>query len=137
MQFLPLPRDRMVEADEIATIDIAVFSTDLWSEARGPSFYKVLLRAPHPKWLHVFAAGTDHPVFAEIRRRGIRLTHSAGASAIPIAHTVIMHVLALSREARRFAIAQSAREWDESIVADVEGRTMGIVGLGNIGAEVN
>ncbi len=125
-----------MEADEIASIDLAVFTSDLWSEGRGPSFYKVLLQAPQPQWLHVFAAGTDHPVFAEIRRRGIRLTHSAGASAIPIAHTVIMHVIALSREARRFAIAQSARKWAESPVADVEGRTMGIVGLGNIGAEV-
>ena len=123
-------------ADEIESIDLAVFSADLWTEGRGPTFYKVLLQAPQPKWLHVFAAGVDHPVFAEVRRRGIRLTHSAGSSAIPIAHTVIMHVLALSRCSRAFAVAQSAYEWAESEVTDVEGRTMGIVGLGSIGAEV-
>jgi phosphoglycerate dehydrogenase-like enzyme len=84
----------------------------------------------------MFAAGVDHPVFLEVRRRGVRLTHSAGSSAIPIAHTVIMHVLALCRGARTFAVAQAAREWAESDVVDVEGRTMGIVGLGSIGAEV-
>ena len=83
LQLLALAGDRQMEADEIASIDLAVFTSDLWSEGRGPSFYKVLLQAPQPQWLHVFAAGTDHPVFAEIRRRGIRLTHSAGASAIP------------------------------------------------------
>ena len=126
----------MLEAGEIETIDLAVFSADLWSEGRGPSFYKVLLQATQPKWLHVFAAGVDHPVFAEVRRRGVRLTHSAGSSSIPIAHTVIMHVLALCRGARKFAVAQAAREWAQSDVVDVEGRTMGIVGLGAIGAEV-
>jgi len=126
----------MMSADEINGIDLAVFSADLWLDGRGPSFYKVLLQAPQPKWLHVFAAGTDHPVFAEVRRRGIRLTHSAGSSAVPIAHTVIMHVLALSRRARAFAVAQSAHEWAETDVVDVESRTMGIVGLGSIGAEV-
>ncbi len=126
----------MMAAEEIEGIDLAVFSADLWSEGRGPSFYKVLLQAPQPQWLHVFAAGVDHPVFAEVRRRGIRLTHSAGSSATPIAHTVIMHVLALSRQARAFAVAQSAHAWVESDVADVEGRTMGIIGLGSIGTEV-
>ncbi len=136
LQFLQLPRDRMLTAEEIESIDLAVFSADMWAEERGPSFFKVLLQAPHPKWLHMFAAGVDHPVLAEVRRRGCRLTHSAGSSAVPIAHTVIMHVLALCRGARAFAVAQSAHEWAESDVVDVEGRTMGIIGLGNIGAEV-
>ncbi len=108
----------------------------MWTEERGPSFFKVLLQAPKAKWLHMLAAGVDHPVFDELRSRGIRLTHSAGSSAVPIAHTVIMHVVALCRSARAFAVAQSAHEWAESDVVDVEGRTMGIIGLGSIGAEV-
>ena len=47
-----------------------------------------------------------------------------------------MQILALCRGARAFAIAQSARVWGEQDVVDVEGRTIGIVGLGSIGAEV-
>ena len=126
----------MMAAEEIEGIDLAIFSADLWTEGRGPAFYKVLLEAPRPQWLHVFVAGTDHPVFAELRRRGVRLTHSAGSSAKPIAYTVIMHALVLCRDARSFAVAQSKHEWAESDVVDVEGRTMGIVGLGSIGTEV-
>ena len=136
LRFLTLPHEGKLESDAIETIDLAVFSTDLWTSGRAPSFFKVLLQAPNPKWLHVFAAGVDNAVFAEIRRRGIRLTNSAGSSATPIAQTVIMHTLALCRAARTFAIAQSAHEWVEQDVVDVEGRTMGIVGLGSIGAEV-
>jgi phosphoglycerate dehydrogenase-like enzyme len=136
LQFLTLPHDRKLDIDEIARIDLAVFSTDLWASGQGPSFFKVLLQAPQPKWLHVFAAGTDNPVFEEVRRRSIRLTNSAGSSATPIAHTVIMHVLALTRAARTVAVAQSSHEWAEQDVVDVEGRTLGIIGLGSIGAEV-
>jgi phosphoglycerate dehydrogenase-like enzyme len=84
----------------------------------------------------MFSAGTDNPVFAQLLRQGCRLTNSVGASATPIAHTVIMHTIALCREAHTFAMAQRDRRWVESTVADVEGRTMGIVGLGSIGGEV-
>ena len=102
-----LPEEGRLGDDEIFRIDSAVFSHDLWMGGRGASFFKVLLNAPNVKWLHMFSAGTDNPIFAEIRRRDIRLTHSAGSSATPIAHTVIMHTLALCREARPLAVAQS------------------------------
>jgi len=131
-----LPDEGRLSDDEIARIDIAVFSHDLWMGGRGGSFFKVLLNAPNAKWLHQFSAGTDNPIFAEVRRRGMRLTHSAGSSATPIAHTVIMHILALCRGARPLAIAQSEHMWADREVTDVEGRTLGIVGLGSIGSEV-
>ena len=122
--------------DEIARIDLAVFSADLWREERGAPFMKVLLEAPNATWLHMFSAGLDNPVFPELGRRGITVTHSAGSSAIPIAHTVIMHVISLCRETRAFGVAQSEHRWANSGTLDLEGRRMGIVGLGAIGTEV-
>ena len=113
-----------------------MFSADLWREGRGSSFMKVLLQAPNARWLHMFSAGLDDPVFALIGDRGVTVTHSAGSSAVPIAHSVIMHVIAMCRDARPLAIAQSKHEWSSRGTLDVEGRTMGIVGLGAIGSEV-
>jgi phosphoglycerate dehydrogenase-like enzyme len=136
LSYVALPAEGRLSDDDIARIDLAVFTADIWTGDRGPAFFKVLLRAPNAKWLHMFAAGTDDPVFAELRRRGTRLTHSAGSSATPIAHTVIMHTIALCRGARELAVAQQQRRWAERDVTDVEGRTMGIIGLGSIGAEV-
>lgn len=122
----------------MAAIDIATFSSDLWLSGRGPSFFSVLLQAPSVQWLHMFAAGLDSPLFTELRRRGMRLTNSPGSTARPIAHTVMMHLVALCRNARRFADAQQRHEWAARAIAneDLEGRTVGIIGLGNIGAEV-
>lgn len=136
LQFLELPRDRMMTPDEIERIDLAVFSADLWREERGAPFMKVLLQAPNATWLHMFSAGLDNPVFTALGQQGITVTHSAGSSAVPIAHTVIMHVIALCREARAFGVAQSEHRWANSDTIDVEGRRMAIIGLGAIGSEV-
>ncbi|MBI4933427.1 MAG: D-2-hydroxyacid dehydrogenase [Actinobacteria bacterium] len=136
LDFLVLPDDRHLEEHEMATIDLAVFSADLWREQRGPSFMKVLLQAPNVQWLHMFSAGLDNPVFAMLGERGITVTHSAGSSAVPIAHTVVMHLIAMCRDARPLSIAQSNHEWSNRGTLDVEGRRLGIVGLGAIGSEV-
>ena len=136
LRYVVLPSAGRLADEQIGLIDLAVFTSDLWNDNRGPNFFKVLLQAPRAKWLHMFSAGVDNPVFAELLRRGVRLTHSAGSSATPIAHTVIMHIIALCRGARSLAVAQSQRDWAERDVTDVEGRTMGIVGLGSIGTEV-
>ena len=131
-----MPTEGHVGEADLARIDLAVFTPDAWVGGLGAPFFGALLRAPNARWLHMFAAGTDNPVFAQLLRQGVRLTNSAGSSATPIAHTVIMHVIGLCRDARTFAIAQHEHRWAERNAVDVEGRTMGIVGLGSIGSEV-
>jgi len=136
LDVVTLPAHGRMADDETARIDIAVFSADLWSEGRGPAFMKVLLSAPKARWLHTFSAGLDDPVFDLFRDRGVLVTHSAGSSAIPIAHTVMMQVLSMCRNGRRWATAQTRHEWDAADIIDVEDRTMGVIGLGGIGTEV-
>lgn len=131
-----MPTEGHVSEADLARINLAVFTPDAWVGGLGGPFFGALLRAPNAQWLHMFAAGTDNPVFAQLLRQGVRLTNSAGSSATPIAHSVIMHTIALCRDARTFAIAQQEHRWAERNAVDVEGRTMGIVGLGSIGSEV-
>jgi len=134
--FVVLPHEGRVPVSDIERIDIAVFSADLWRERRGSAFIRVLLDAPHAVWLHMFAAGLDDPVFGRLGARGVTVTHSAGTSAVPIAHTVIMQLIAMCRRGRGWHLAQAERRWDQGEVDDVEGRRVTIVGLGAIGAEV-
>lgn len=136
IDLVPLVDGQPLTEEDLARIQVAVFTNDIWTTGGGPAFFSVLFRAPALQWLHACYAGLDHPVYNRLREQGVRLTNSAGASATPIAHTVMMHVIALCRDARRFAVAQSKHEWPEREVSDVEGRTMGIIGLGSIGAEV-
>ena len=48
--------------------------------------------------MQVFNAGVDHPVFASILERGVRLTNSSGTASTPIAQTAIAGMLHLTRE---------------------------------------
>jgi phosphoglycerate dehydrogenase-like enzyme len=68
--------------------------------------------------------------------RGVRLTTSSGASASPIAGTVMLYLLALSRNLPGWLRSQSAREWAPAPFRDLEGQRLVVVGYGPIGAEV-
>ena len=134
--FVVLPHEGRVADEQVERIDLAVFSSDLWREGRSSTFMRVLLDAPRAVWLHMFSAGLDNPVFAALGERGITVTHSAGSSAVPIAHTVMMQLIAMCRRGRGWHLAQAERRWDLGEVDDVEGRRVTVVGLGAIGAEV-
>src|SRR5690606_30890877 len=99
------------------------------------NFMGTCIRAEHLHWLHTMSAGTDHPVFASLRDRGVTVTNSAGAAAPSIAQTVMTYLLALSRDLPRSLRDQAERRWEPGPSVDLHGMRLGIVGLGAIGGE--
>jgi phosphoglycerate dehydrogenase-like enzyme len=124
-----------VSADDIARIEVACLSSDLFPRWSGP-YLRVCLDAPRLQWLHSFSAGVDHPVFGMIVDHGARLTNSTGSSGRAIAHHVLMCLLAMRRELPSFLRDQAERRWATRPVGDVEGTTVAVVGMGPIGLEV-
>lgn len=121
-----------------AAVEIAFFSGDLFPD-RTRFLARALaaaLAAGRLRWLHTFSAGVDHPWFQRLMGQGVRLTTSAGASAVPIAHTVLLYLLALTRDLRGWLRDQDARRWNPREVRDLQGLRLGVVGMGAIGAEV-
>jgi phosphoglycerate dehydrogenase-like enzyme len=139
-EFLVLPPDpagRLPDA-ECARAEVAFFSGDVFPDF-ARQFFSAVRKAPRLKWMHVFNVGVDHPIFDEMLARGVRLTTSAGSTAVPIAQTAVMGLLALARGFPRWLVAQRSRRWDpeRSVTpADLQGQTAVIVGLGRIGAEI-
>jgi len=141
VEILELPADdapRLGEAD-LARIDHAYFSMDL-VPLSSRTFFDAIAAAPNVKWLHVFNAGVDLPVFQRIMARGIRITTSSGSTAMPIAQSVIGGMLMLSRGFLHWRTAQQDKEWRgltaDQIPPDLTSQTMTVVGLGAIGAEI-
>jgi phosphoglycerate dehydrogenase-like enzyme len=64
------------------------------------------------------------------------LTTSSGSSASPIAGTVMMYLLALSRDLPGRLRAQAAHDWDWRRWSELAGRRIAVVGYGPIGQEV-
>ncbi len=117
IELLVLPDDPDARlADEVAArAEVAYFSSDVFPKY-GKPFFSATRKAANLKWLHVFNAGVDHPVFASILERGVRLTTSSGTASTPIAQTAIAGMLYLTRE--------------------VAGQTLLVYGFGKIGAEI-
>ena len=120
---------------EPGAVEVAFFSGDLFPE-RARDLARVLHQAPALRWFHSFAAGVDHPWFQGFLARGVRVTTSSGASAVPIAQTVMLYVLALSRDLPGWLAEQAARRWSPRPIEDVSGQVLAVAGLGPIGLEV-
>jgi D-2-hydroxyacid dehydrogenase (NADP+) len=134
LQVVALSGDDTVTAGDLERINVAFFSGDSYP-GRTVSFIGACLNAPNLRWLHTFSAGVDSPVFASFVRRGARLTTSSGASARPIAQTVVLMILGLSRDMPAWSLAQRANEWAPHIGEEVEGANIAIIGMGPIGDE--
>jgi phosphoglycerate dehydrogenase-like enzyme len=123
-----------IDAD-LTAVEVAYFSGDLFP-ARARELWRPVLRAPRLRWLHTYSAGVDDPVFQRLLAREVRLTSSSGAAAVHIAHTVMLYLLALSRDLRGFLEAQQRHAWEPRPIGDVQGERLGVVGLGPIGLAV-
>jgi phosphoglycerate dehydrogenase-like enzyme len=133
----PDPAARLADAD-CARIETAFFSGDVFPDY-SRQFFSAARKAPRLKWLHAFNVGVDHPIYAELLERGVRVTTSAGSTAEPIAQTAIMGLLALARGFPRWLVAQRGREWNPErklLPPDLKDQTAVIVGLGKIGSEI-
>ena len=130
-----LTGDEPVAEADIARITMTFFSGDAWPERAAP-FMRVALDAPGLRWLHSMSAGVDSPVFGMFLERGVRVTTSSGASAEPIAGTVMMYLLALSRNLPQLMRAQAAHEWQPNPYRELAGRSIAVIGYGPIGEHV-
>ena len=136
---LPQQREDRLSETSCATIDAAFFSGDVFPDY-SRQFFSAVRKAPKLAWLHVFNVGVDHPVYAEMLARGVRLTTSAGSATEPIAHTAIAGLLMLARNFPRWIADQRERRWDPmrppDVPRDLSGQTAVILGLGSIGREI-
>lgn len=141
LEVLPLPADPEARLDDAdcARLDLAFFSSDVFP-VHSRQFFSAVRKAPALQWLHVFNAGVDHPIYTEMLQRGVRLTTSAGSTAVPIAQAAITGLLMLARNFPRWLRAQHERRWDPmrspDFPRDLVGQTMVVLGLGGIGAEI-
>lgn len=116
-------------------IEVLYFSGDVFPE-RSRDFAIAALKAENLRWMHTFSAGVDDAFFGSLLERGVRLTTSSGAQAVPIAQTVILYLLALTRDLPGWLEDQRARRWNPRSLRDLQGLHLGVLGMGPIGQAV-
>ena len=100
----------------------------------------LLQAANRLRWMHAAGAGVERYDLGQIAARGVMLTNSSGVSAPNMAEHVLGMMIALTRRFPRLLRAQIQREWrDEAThreVAELQGQTVLIVGIGEVGRAV-
>ena len=124
-----------LEQAELDRVTIAFWSPDTYPDGVRP-FLGAARRAPNLRWFQSFFAGTDNPVFGELRGKGTIVTSAAGSNAAPIAQMVMAYLLSFACDLPRLHLDQAQRRWDPGAVTELAGMRLVIVGLGSIGQQV-
>jgi phosphoglycerate dehydrogenase-like enzyme len=92
--------------------------------------------APHLRWIQLTSAGVDRAARSGLLESDIIVTNASGLHATPIGEYVLLQMLMFCKGAPKFIRAQDRRQWVRYMPQELYGKTVGIVGLGNIGREV-
>jgi glyoxylate/hydroxypyruvate reductase len=123
-----------VAADE-ARPDAAWANAELFESPAARDFMVALLKAPALQWVQSAAAGFDHPIFAQLVRKGVRLTTSHG-QAVGMADYVLAGVLDHFQRGLERRAAQAERVWRRLAFREVAGSVWLMVGFGAVGQAV-
>jgi phosphoglycerate dehydrogenase-like enzyme len=88
------------------------------------------------KWIQSWTAGVDYFPLQRLQERNIALTSANGVHVYPISETIISLMLALTRKIHTYVKNQQEKIWHhEHLKLEMHGKTIGIIGVGNIGKE--
>lgn len=90
-------------------------------------------RAPHLKWIHIIGAGAEHLMPLDWLPRSIVLTNNRGVHAPKAAEYAAMALLMLNNQIPALMTSQRHRRWDRRFATTLAGKTVLIVGVGNMG----
>jgi D-3-phosphoglycerate dehydrogenase len=96
---------------------------------------RAMAAAPGLKVISKHGSGTDTIDKAAAAQRGIRVVAAAGANAAAVAEQALALLLACAKSVVRLNERMHAGHWDKAThkSVELEGRTVGLVGLGAIG----
>jgi phosphoglycerate dehydrogenase-like enzyme len=101
----------------------------------GVPFKQIWDVAKQVKWVHSLSAGVESALIPEFVSSPVLLTNARGVFAPSLAEFVILGMLYFYKRVRRLVESQRAHKWDGFLVDWVRGKTMGVVGYGEIGRE--
>ncbi len=106
-------------------------------------FSKELFQAARKlKWIQSWGAGVERILIPEIVRSRVIVTNAGGVHPTPISEHVIGMMLCFTRRLHIFIRNQAEKKWERPetwtspMIAELSGKTLGIVGLGRIGTEI-
>jgi phosphoglycerate dehydrogenase-like enzyme len=91
------------------------------------------------RWIQLTSAGVMQELCPQAQAQGVTVTNLAGLYGPSIAEHALALTTMLARNLHRASRNQQAGRWDRDVMKgmfDLHGRTLGLVGLGNIGQSI-
>ena len=89
--------------------------------------------APKLKWIHCIGAGVEHLCPMDWVPEGVTITNNKGAHAAKAGEFALMAVLMLHNKMPAILSNQRKAEWNSLFSTPIEGKTVGLIGVGSIG----
>jgi phosphoglycerate dehydrogenase-like enzyme len=133
----PPPGVRFVIGETVDTFRSASPPDALFVCSAGRKLIEpVLGLAPAVRWIHSRSAGVEHLMFPAVTESAVPLTNARGVFSASLGEFVMAAVLFFAKDLPRMRRSQAAGRWDPFDVDWAQGRTVGIVGYGDIGRAV-
>jgi D-3-phosphoglycerate dehydrogenase len=130
-----LHRDRPAnEAEQLARVQGA----EILLNSRGLISWpgRLLEQLPNLKLIALCSIGTDCIDLPHAKQQGITVCNVPGRTALVVAEHAFCMMLGLSRRVARMTELMRRGEWPHEIAVSLEGKTLGIIGTGQIGCEM-
>ena len=123
---LPGTEERLLERIAGAEVVLNIRSSTQFTAS-------VFERSPALRMLSIWGTGTDNVDLEAARAHGVTVTNTPGVSATSIAEHALALMLAVARWIPRLDAQTRAGEWPRGRMTQLQGKTLGIIGLGAIG----
>ncbi|DBA85347.1 TPA: hypothetical protein ACH3X2_006029 [Trebouxia sp. C0005] len=87
------------------------------------------------KWIHSASAGVEKLLFPELVKSSVTVTNAKGAYSHSLAEWALTACSWFAKDLPRLKRQQKDRNWEPYYVEELRGKTLGIVGYGDIGQE--
>ena len=88
------------------------------------------------KWIQLCSTGFSDNITPEILDGRVILTNSPGIHTVPISESVLAAMLEHAKRFNQRRIDQGRRRWRQVYCSDLEGSTVLLIGLGNLGKRI-
>lgn len=127
------PHDRPLTQVELGqrvnAVDAAIVGVERWDA-------EIIAAAPKLRVLARLGVGLDNIDLNAARAAGIAVTNAPGLNANAVAEMTVALMLATMRQMPRMNAAARAGSWVRVVGPELSGKTVGLIGLGNIGSLV-
>ena len=129
-----------------ARFDIQMLRADRQPEARQLEQTEILLawrappgllaQMPRLRWIQALTAGVEHWLARTDLHAGIALTCARGTHRVQMPENILGALFHLTKPYAQATLDQRERRWVRRVSEPLAGRTLGILGLGEIGCEL-